>query len=401
MALATRTTEQGAFVVDRQGTVLAFDQGMERLTDYSAIEVVGRPKARVGSSPVTEGATAHFPLPLYVGDLPATDAARVIELSLYASDGRRIDAEALVQGLPGPGERIQITILRVIGRSAEPTRSTDADEDPGLDRLTGFGDGVAYGQRVQRDFERAVELARPLALLHVDIDGLREVNARLGWHAGDLVLEKLAALLRTRVDDSRIFRIGDDDFGISLPDCGRGDARQIAAGIRSTLERFRFATSDGSEGPLNVTISMAKEAGADIVGAEDLMETVQGGTIEFDRCIATPDMMPIVGRLGKVLGPRGLMPNPKVGTVTMDVKKAVEDAKGGQVQFRVEKAGVVHAGVGKASFDEPALIANVKAFVDAVSKAKPSGAKGTYMKKISISSTMGPGVPVDIASATP
>ena len=143
----------------------------------------------------------------------------------------------------------------------------------------------------------------------------------------------------------------------------------------------------------------AKAAGADIVGAEDLMEIVQGGTIEFDRCIATPDMMPIVGRLGKVLGPRNLMPNPKVGTVTMDVKEAVEAAKGGEVQFKAEKAGVVHAGIGKASFDEAKLAENVKAFVLAVQKAKPTGAKGTYMKKISLSSTMGPGVTLDVAQA--
>ncbi|MGR3503438.1 50S ribosomal protein L1 [Pseudaestuariivita sp.] len=143
----------------------------------------------------------------------------------------------------------------------------------------------------------------------------------------------------------------------------------------------------------------AEAAGADIVGAEDLMETIQGGKIEFDRCIATPDMMPIVGRLGKVLGPRNLMPNPKVGTVTMDVKQAVEDAKGGQVQFKAEKAGVVHAGVGKASFDEGKLVENVRAFIDAVAKAKPSGAKGTYMKKISLTSTMGPGVTIDVATA--
>lgn len=144
----------------------------------------------------------------------------------------------------------------------------------------------------------------------------------------------------------------------------------------------------------------AEKAGADIVGAEDLMETVQGGTIEFDRCIATPDMMPIVGRLGKVLGPRNLMPNPKVGTVTMDVKAAVEAAKGGEVQFKAEKGGVVHAGLGKASFDEAKLVENVRAFVDAVQKAKPSGAKGTYMKKISLSSTMGPGVTLDVDNAT-
>ena len=143
----------------------------------------------------------------------------------------------------------------------------------------------------------------------------------------------------------------------------------------------------------------AQAAGADIVGAEDLMETIQGGTIEFDRCIATPDMMPIVGRLGKILGPRNLMPNPKVGTVTMDVAQAVKDAKGGQVQFRAEKGGVVHAGVGKASFDEAQLVENIRAFVSAVAKAKPTGAKGTYMKKISLSSTMGPGVTVDVANA--
>ena len=143
----------------------------------------------------------------------------------------------------------------------------------------------------------------------------------------------------------------------------------------------------------------AQAAGADIVGAEDLMETVQGGKIEFDRCIATPDMMPIVGRLGKVLGPRNLMPNPKVGTVTMDVKAAVEAAKGGEVQFKVEKAGVVHAGVGKASFTEAQLAENVKALIDAVPKAKPSGSKGAYMKKIALSSTMGPGVTVDVAGA--
>ncbi|MGJ8606069.1 MAG: 50S ribosomal protein L1 [Marivita sp.] len=143
----------------------------------------------------------------------------------------------------------------------------------------------------------------------------------------------------------------------------------------------------------------ATAAGADIVGAEDLMEAVQSGKIDFDRCIATPDMMPIVGRLGKVLGPRNLMPNPKVGTVTMDVKQAVEDAKGGQVQFKAEKAGVVHAGIGKISFDDAKLVENVKAFVDAVAKAKPSGSKGTYMKKIALSSTMGPGVSISVDDA--
>lgn len=143
----------------------------------------------------------------------------------------------------------------------------------------------------------------------------------------------------------------------------------------------------------------AEKAGADIVGAEDLMEIVQSGKIEFERCIATPDMMPIVGRLGKVLGPRNLMPNPKVGTVTMDVAEAVKAAKGGEVQFRAEKGGVVHAGVGKMSFDEKKLVENIRAFVGAVAKARPAGAKGTYMKKIALSSTMGPGVTVTVDNA--
>ena len=144
----------------------------------------------------------------------------------------------------------------------------------------------------------------------------------------------------------------------------------------------------------------AQKAGADIVGAEDLMEIVQGGQIDFDRCIATPDMMPIVGRLGKVLGPRNLMPNPKIGTVTMDIKEAVEDSKGGQVQFKVEKAGVVHAGIGKVSFDEAKLIENIRSFVEAVAKVRPAGSKGAYMKKIAISSTMGPSVTINVDSAT-
>jgi large subunit ribosomal protein L1 len=142
----------------------------------------------------------------------------------------------------------------------------------------------------------------------------------------------------------------------------------------------------------------AKAAGADVVGAEDLVEIVNGGKIDFDRCIATPDMMPLVGRLGKVLGPRGMMPNPKVGTVTMDVAGAVKGAKGGSVEFRVEKAGIVQAGVGKASFGEQQLVENVMAFVDAVNKAKPAGAKGHYINRVAVSSTMGPGVKVDTAT---
>ncbi|MFO1046620.1 MAG: 50S ribosomal protein L1 [Geminicoccaceae bacterium] len=161
-------------------------------------------------------------------------------------------------------------------------------------------------------------------------------------------------------------------------------------GTGKTVRVAVFARGDKAE--------EATAAGADVVGAEDLAEKVQAGQIDFDRCIATPDMMPLVGRLGRVLGPRGLMPNPKLGTVTPNVREAVEAAKGGQVQFRVEKAGIVHAGVGKASFAPEHLVANVKAFVDAINKAKPTGAKGTYLKRASLSSTMGPGVKVEVPS---
>ena len=166
---------------------------------------------------------------------------------------------------------------------------------------------------------------------------------------------------------------------VSLPN-GTGRSQRVAV----------FAKGDKAE--------EAKKAGADIVGAEDLVAKVQEGNIDFDKCIATPDMMGLVGRLGKVLGPRGLMPNPRVGTVTMDVTKAIKDAKGGAVEFRVEKAGIVQAGVGKASFSETQLQENIRALVDSVARAKPSGAKGTYMKRVAISSTMGPGVRVDVSS---
>ncbi|MBF0327048.1 MAG: 50S ribosomal protein L1 [Alphaproteobacteria bacterium] len=165
---------------------------------------------------------------------------------------------------------------------------------------------------------------------------------------------------------------------------------ELPHGTGKTVRVAVFAKADKAE--------EARKAGADIVGAEDLAEQIQGGMMDFDRCIATPDMMGVVGRLGKVLGPRNLMPNPKLGTVTPNVTEAIRAAKAGQVQFRVEKAGIVHAGVGKASFDEAKLVANIKAFVDAINKAKPTGAKGTYLKKISLSSTMGPGVKLDIAS---
>ncbi|MCC2095653.1 MAG: 50S ribosomal protein L1 [Hyphomicrobiales bacterium] len=161
-------------------------------------------------------------------------------------------------------------------------------------------------------------------------------------------------------------------------------------GTGRTLRVAVFARGDKAD--------EAKAAGADVVGAEELVTQVQGGDINFDRCIATPDMMPLVGRLGKVLGPRGMMPNPKVGTVTMDVASAVEASKGGSVEFRVEKAGIIHGAVGKASFDNGKLIENIKAFVDAVAKAKPPGAKGTYIQRVAISSTQGPGVKIDPAT---
>lgn len=168
------------------------------------------------------------------------------------------------------------------------------------------------------------------------------------------------------------------------------DAVLLPNGTGRSVRVAVFAKGDKAE--------EAQGAGADLVGADDLAEKVTSGQIDFERCIATPDMMPVVGKLGKILGPRGLMPNPKLGTVTNDVAEAVQAAKGGQVQFRAEKAGILHAGVGKASFSEDALLENVRAFVDAVSRAKPSGAKGTYIKKVSLSSTMGPSVKVDVAS---
>lgn len=167
---------------------------------------------------------------------------------------------------------------------------------------------------------------------------------------------------------------------------------ELPKGSGRTLRVAVFAKGDKAD--------EAKAAGADVVGAEELVEEVQKGNINFDRCIATPDMMPLVGRLGKVLGPRGMMPNPKVGTVTPNVTEAVKASKGGAVEFRVEKAGIVHAGVGKASFSDGDLIENIRAFVSAVAKAKPSGAKGTFLKQMAVSSTMGPGLKVDINSAT-
>jgi len=165
---------------------------------------------------------------------------------------------------------------------------------------------------------------------------------------------------------------------------------QLPHGTGKTIRVAVFARGDKAE--------EAKAAGADIVGAEDLAEKIEAGEINFDRCVSTPDLMPVVGKLGRVLGPKGLMPNPKLGTVTQDVTEAVQGAKGGQVEFRVEKAGLIHAGVGKASFEEKAISENVSALVNAVSRSKPSGAKGTFIKRVSISSTMGPGIKLDVSA---
>ena len=200
------------------------------------------------------------------------------------------------------------------------------------------------------------------------IEGVVDVLGRTGGEAGDDVADVEA-------------EGGGRDAGTGAP--------RLRPGL-GPIHRLGIATQHGR--------LRERTAGADIVGDADLAEKVQAGQIDFDRCIATPDMMAVVGRLGKVLGPRGLMPNPKLGTVTNDIAEAVKAAKGGQVEFRAEKAGLVHAGVGKASFTKEALIDNVKAFVGAVAKAKPSGAKGSYIKKVSLSSTMGPGVKLEIAS---
>ncbi len=217
-----------------------------------------------------------------------------------------------------------------------------------------------------------------------------ENTDRVGFHSVDAAVKVIKANAKAKFDETIEVAM---NLGVD-PRHADQMVRGVVAlpnGTGRTVRVAVFAKDAKAE--------EATKAGADIVGAEDLMEKIQGGYMDFDRVIATPDMMAVVGRLGKVLGPRGLMPNPKVGTVTPDVAKAVKDAKGGAVQFRVEKAGIIHAGVGKASFDEAAIAENVKAFIGAVAKAKPAGAKGTYIKKISLSSTMGPGVKIDLAEA--
>ena len=232
------------------------------------------------------------------------------------------------------------------------------------------------------------------------IDGVRFTKRMAKTHTGIdsrklHTLEEAIGLLKSRAAAKF-----DETIEISMnlgvdpkyPDQQVRGVCQLPNGTGKTLRVAVFAKDKKAD--------EARAAGADIVGAEDLFETINGGKIEFDRLIATPDLMALVGRLGKVLGPRGLMPNPKVGTVTPDVAKAVKDAKGGAVEFRVEKAGIIHAGVGKASFTEEALIQNARAFIDAVAKARPTGAKGVFVKKVALSSTMGPGVRIDTSSAT-
>ncbi len=231
------------------------------------------------------------------------------------------------------------------------------------------------------------------------IDGVRYTKRMAKSHTGIdsrklHTLEEAIALLKSRAQAKF-----DETIEISMnlgvdpkyPDQQVRGVCNLPNGTGKTLRVAVFA-----RGP---KAAEAQAAGADIVGEQDLFDTISGGKIEFDRLIATPDLMALVGRLGKVLGPRGLMPNPKVGTVTMDVAKAVKDAKGGAVEFRVEKAGIIHAGVGKASFSQEALLQNARAFVDAVTKAKPTGAKGVFVRKVALSSTMGPGVRVDVATA--
>jgi large subunit ribosomal protein L1 len=229
-----------------------------------------------------------------------------------------------------------------------------------------------------------VNVTKRMAKTHAGIDSrkLHTLEDAIG-----MLKERAAAKFDETIEIS--MNLGVDP---KYPDQQVRGVCQLPNGTGKTLRVAVFA-----KGP---KADEAKAAGADIVGEQDLFETINGGKIEFDRLIATPDLMALVGRLGKVLGPRGLMPNPKVGTVTMDVGKAVKDAKGGAVEFRVEKAGIIHAGVGKASFSKEALIQNARAFIDTVAKARPSGAKGVFVKKIALSSTMGPGVRIDTSSAT-
>jgi large subunit ribosomal protein L1 len=229
-----------------------------------------------------------------------------------------------------------------------------------------------------------VKVTKRMAKTHAGIDSRK-------LHTLEEAIEMLKSRAQAKFDETIEISM---NLGVDpkYPDQQVRGVCNLPNGTGKTLRVAVFAKGAKAE--------EAKAAGADIVGEQDLFETINSGKIEFDRLIATPDLMALVGRLGKVLGPRGLMPNPKVGTVTMDVSKAVKDAKGGAVEFRVEKAGIIHAGVGKASFSKDALIQNARAFIDTVAKARPSGAKGVFVKKIALSSTMGPGVRIDTSSAT-
>lgn len=228
-----------------------------------------------------------------------------------------------------------------------------------------------------------VKFTKRMAVSHTGIDSRK-------LHTLEEAIAMLKARAKAKFDETIEISM---NLGVDpkYPDQQVRGVCNLPNGTGKTLRVAVFARGPKAE--------EAKNAGADIVGEQDLFETINGGKIEFDRLIATPDLMALVGRLGKVLGPRGLMPNPKVGTVTMDIAKAVKDAKGGAVEFRAEKAGIVHAGVGKASFSQEQLVQNARAFVDAVNKAKPSGAKGVFVKKVAVSSTMGPGVRIDTSSA--
>ena len=291
-------------------------------------------------------------------------------------------AAKLELGIEGAGPRFRG--LGNQGASPPDRRSQDEgferqrrrDGDAPDRRLGAFdghrGQGVSAMAKISKRFKKAVEGVDVAKAYSVE-EAVKLVKARATAKFDETIELAINLGVDPRHADQMVRGV------VSLPN-GTGRTQRVAV----------FA-----KGP---KADEARAAGADIVGAEDLAEQVQKGEINFDRCIATPDMMGVVGRLGKVLGPRGLMPNPKVGTVTMDVTQAIKDAKGGAVEFRVEKAGIVQAGVGKASFTEDAIVQNVKTFVDSVIKAKPQGAKGTYVKKVSISSTMGPGVKIALPS---
>jgi diguanylate cyclase (GGDEF)-like protein len=270
----SRRTEHGAFIVDRNGTILAFDQGMEGLTGWPAVEVVGRHKDR-GDRLSGRGERRLASVPVYEGEIPVGRATCSLQLTLRARDGRALCTEASVRRLAGPGERLMVTVQRILARSAKSGVIADeARRDP----LTALPGPESFGARLEQEFASASLSARPLALILADVDHLREINDRHGRAAGDRVLQELAGILRVSVDDeARLCRLGDDDFAILLPDAGRGEARQLAAGLRSMVERFRFfsgveGTRLGSAQPA-ITISLgAASFPADAENGSDLLE---------------------------------------------------------------------------------------------------------------------------------